>query len=347
MSDDIAIELRGLTKRFGGFVAVNQLSFEIRRGEALGFLGPNGAGKSTTMKMLAGILKPDGGTIRINHDGQLTVLSQLNQDALLTNLGFLIEAPEFYDTLTPRQLLTYFARLKGYPKNNLKRRVEEVVNMVGMSDWIDQPLRKFSKGMKQKIGVAQAFVHDPQIIVLDEPHSGLDPTARIGLRKLILLLKSRGKTLFISSHILHEIAEVCERVAIINHGQLLAFDTMDNLEELMEESAVKVEILAPLSTEETNPTLLRLMDDLRVIEGVLTESKPFVRYIPEMPGFEIQFDGRRETQANIFRVLAQTGLAVVEYSVPKTELLESLYMRLLSQSDHVVKQQVEIAEVLL
>ncbi|MHA1674757.1 MAG: ATP-binding cassette domain-containing protein, partial [Promethearchaeota archaeon] len=152
-STDILIELRQLSKKFGKFTAVDKVSLQIYRGECIGFLGPNGAGKSTTMKMVANLLRPTAGEIWIRTKGNLEQLSSQNKDRLLDNAGFLIESPAFYKTSTPRQILTYFAKLKGYPRPEIKSRVENIVGMIGLSKWIDEKIGTFSKGMKQKIGI--------------------------------------------------------------------------------------------------------------------------------------------------------------------------------------------------
>jgi len=161
---EVIIELNELSKNFKFVKAVNNLNLEIYRGEILGFLGPNGAGKTTTMKLMASLLKPTEGEIFIRENGKLQKLSSHNKDYLLDNIGFLIENPEFYKDRTPRQLLTLFAKLKGFPRNKIEDRVEEIVHMVGLSQWIDQKLGTFSKGMRQKIGILSAMVHDPAIL---------------------------------------------------------------------------------------------------------------------------------------------------------------------------------------
>ena len=205
----------------------------IYRGEILGYLGENGAGKSTTMKMMGWLLRSNQGSISIkDNGGDLETLNALNKDRLLNNIGFLIENPAFYPDVTPRQILRYFGELKGYPRKKIGARVEEIVEMIGMTKWIDTKIKNFSKGMRQKIGIISAIVHDPDIIVLDEPSTGLDPTARLLVREFILKLKSLGKTIFLSSHLLYEISEIADRIAIISHGKLVAIDTLENLEKM-------------------------------------------------------------------------------------------------------------------
>ncbi|MBD3341278.1 MAG: ATP-binding cassette domain-containing protein, partial [Candidatus Lokiarchaeota archaeon] len=152
-NNEIIIQFKDLTKKFGNFYAVSNLNLEIKRGEILGFLGHNGAGKSTTMKMMAYLITPTKGEILIRNDGSLEKLTRKNKDYLLDNIGFLIENPAFYGNMTPRQILTYFAKLKGYPRKKVKKRVEQMVGMMGMTKWIDTKVNTFSKGMRQKIGI--------------------------------------------------------------------------------------------------------------------------------------------------------------------------------------------------
>ncbi|GAH60169.1 unnamed protein product, partial [marine sediment metagenome] len=242
-NQEILIQIKNLTKKFGNFTAVKGVNLEIQRGEIVGFLGPNGAGKTTTMKMMSHLLKPNEGEVLIRANGELQKLTNRNKDYLLDNIGFLIEIPAFYGKVTPKEILKYFAKLKGYPRKNINERIDTVLKMVGMSEWKDKKIGTFSKGMKQKIGILSAIVHDPDIVVLDEPQTGLDPVARKEVRDFIMNLKKIGKTVFLSSHLLYEISEVADRIAIIHHGKLIAFDTLDNLEGKAMKSVIHFELL--------------------------------------------------------------------------------------------------------
>ncbi len=325
----ILIEFRNISKIFGKFAAVSNINLKIYQGEVLGFLGPNGAGKSTTMKMMANLLEPTEGEVLIRQNDNLEKLTKHNQDELLENVGFLIENPAFYKNISPRQILTLFAKLKGYPRNKIKERVEEVVNLVGMSEWIDEKIGTFSKGMRQKIGVVSALVHDPSIIVLDEPHTGLDPSARIEVRDLILKLKEMNKTVFLSSHLLYEVSEVADRVAIISHGIIVACDTLDNLEEQAKQSIIDLEII---SSEDPGSNIKKMVS---IIGSYLNGP---IKYTKDTKIYELDFDGTPEKQFEILNVLISNGIKVIEYSVPKAGLLESLYLKSISQSNPIVKQ---------
>ncbi|MFX1452772.1 MAG: ABC transporter ATP-binding protein [Promethearchaeota archaeon] len=322
---EILIKLKNLTKKFGSFYAASNINLEIKRGEIVGFLGPNGAGKSTTMKMMASLLRPTRGEIWIRSNGKLKLLTNRNKAYLLDNIGFLIENPAFYGDITPRQILKYFGRLRGYPRRHLNKRVEEVIAMTELSDWIDKKIKTFSKGMRQKIGIISALIHDPDIIVLDEPQTGLDPKARKDVRDLILKLKKMGKTIFLSSHLLYEISEVADKIAIINKGKLIAFDTLDNLELKARKSIINFELL---NVEKKN--INALLEDLNRIILPLTglNGNTKVLFNERSKIFEVPFNGVPENQSKIHKALFENHFEILEFSVPKANLLESLFIGL-------------------
>lgn len=223
-----AVRIVGLTKTFRGHLGlgktpgVRSLDLEVRRGESFGLLGPNGAGKTTTIKMLVGLLRPDGGTVEL--------LGRSPKDpAARARLGYLPENPYFYDYLTAREFLDFYGRLQGLPAARRRSVIEETLARVGLTDRGDTPLRKFSKGMVQRLGLAQAIQHDPDLLILDEPMSGLDPIGRREVRDLILDQRARGTTVLFSSHILQDAELVCDRVAILVQGSLACVGTLDEL----------------------------------------------------------------------------------------------------------------------
>jgi ABC-2 type transport system ATP-binding protein len=215
-----AIEIVGLEKIYNaGFWrkrskrALRPLNLVVDEGEIFGFLGPNGAGKTTTLKILMGLVFPTAGTARI-------LGMELDDPAMKSQIGFLPEQPYFYDHLTARELLHYYGQLSGVDGKQLSRKVEAVLEQVKLSNSANVQLRKFSKGMLQRVGIAQAILHDPKVVFLDEPMSGLDPMGRREVRNLIEELKARGKTVFFSTHILSDAEALCDRVGIIHHGEL-------------------------------------------------------------------------------------------------------------------------------
>ncbi|MHA1679599.1 MAG: ABC transporter ATP-binding protein [Promethearchaeota archaeon] len=335
------IQFKNITKKFGNFTAVSNVNLDIREGEIVGFLGPNGAGKSTTMKMMAFLLRPTEGEVYIrssNHggSGKLEKLKPENKDYLLDNIGFLIENPAFYNNVTPREILTYFGELKGYPRSALGARVEEVVEMVHMSDWIDKKIGTFSKGMRQKIGVVAAIVHDPAIVVLDEPHTGLDPQARRELRDFILALKKQEKTIFLSSHLLYEVSEVADRIAIISHGRIIACDSLGNLEAMAKKSIIKLELLN--MDDNIDARLKEIEAIVKPLSGVADiEEKDKVTFNKDTKTIDILFNGMPENQFAMLKALVTNQVEIIEFSVPKAGLLEDIYLNLINEPENPAK----------
>jgi len=331
-NDETIIQIKNLTKRFGDFYAVSNLNLEIKKGEILGFLGHNGAGKSTMMKMMAYLLVPTKGEILIRDNGRLEKLTGKNKDYLLDNIGFLIENPTFYGNMTPRQILTYFAKLKGYPRKKIKERVEDTVAMMGMTNWIDKKINTFSKGMRQKIGILSAIIHDPGIIVLDEPQTGLDPQARREVRNFILKLKEMGKTIIFSTHLIYEVSEVADRVAIISKGKLRAFDTLENLELKESKSIINFELLPPPG-ENLKEVLEQLNRIILPLTG-LEEPGNKVLFKKKSNIFTVTFNGNPENQLKIHNALFEDKYGIIEFSVPKASLLEDLFIGYTNDSDY-------------
>lgn len=216
----LAIEIKGLTKDYKlGFWrdrsrrALDNLDLNVGSGEVFGLLGHNGAGKTTTLKILFRLVFPTSGTARI-------LGKEINEVAIHRRVGYLPENPYFYDHLTPDELLSYSGRLFGLAKDDLRRRVNELIERVGLAESRNVAIRKFSKGMVQRVGIAQALVNDPDVVFLDEPMSGLDPLGRREVRDLVLQLREEKKTVFFSTHILSDAEVLCDRVAILSQGKL-------------------------------------------------------------------------------------------------------------------------------
>ncbi|MGD9394453.1 MAG: ABC transporter ATP-binding protein [Dehalococcoidia bacterium] len=222
MSEAIVIE--NLTKYYNKFLALKGLSLTVPANENVGLLGPNGAGKSTTLKILCGLIRASSGTAYI--DG-VDVSSKPEQ--ALAKIGAIVETPEFYSFLTPEETLGYLGRLRGMGGDNLKQRIKEVVKLVRLEEWSKVKIEKFSRGMKQRLGLAQTLLHDPPVLILDEPGLGLDPRGVVEFREIIEKA-GKEKTIFFASHQLTEVSQVCNQVAIIDHGKLLAYDSIAALE---------------------------------------------------------------------------------------------------------------------
>lgn len=218
------IEIEGLTKRFGAFTAVDDVSFTVKRGEVLGFLGPNGAGKSTTMRMLAGFMTPSAGTARIcGHDVQRDSI------AARKALGFLPEGAPVYPDMTVTGFLRFVAAVRGYNGGEAADRVEHAIGLTQLDSVRLQPVETLSKGFKRRVGLAQSMLHDPPVLVLDEPTDGLDPNQKHEVRALIARMAPE-KAIVISTHILEEVGAVCTRAIIIAHGCIVADGTPAQLE---------------------------------------------------------------------------------------------------------------------
>jgi ABC-2 type transport system ATP-binding protein len=302
----LAVETIDLTKDYAvGFVrkrprrALDHLNLEVGTGEVFGLLGPNGAGKSTTLKLLLRLISPTSGTGRI-------LGCELDDVAVHARIGFLPENPYFYDHLTAREFLNYAAELFGMGKVERRRRVGELLEKVGLAGSGDCPLRKFSKGMLQRVGIAQALVNDPEIVFLDEPMSGLDPLGRREVRDLILELKGAGKTIFFSTHILSDAEMLCDRVAILDLGKLQG---CGELREILRLGASLTEIVL----EKPSP---------EVLKGLEALSTRIVR-----TGERVRVEVPEESQVlNAIDVIARQGGRIVSLNPVKMSL-EDYFMK--------------------
>jgi ABC-2 type transport system ATP-binding protein len=243
-----AISIKGLTKDFSVTLrgvklrAVDSLNLEVAEGQVYGLLGPNGSGKSTTIKIILGLLEATVGDVRVFGVPSGKVQAR-------RNVGYLPEAPYFYRYLSGRELVRFYARVCGVPSASLKSRVDEVIAWVGLSGAADRRVGTYSKGMLQRIGLAQALVHDPKLIVLDEPTAGVDPVGSAEMCELIMKLKQQGKTVLITSHLLAQIEDVCDRVAILDRGKLIVEGALNDLVGQRDRQALIVDPLPPAEIE--------------------------------------------------------------------------------------------------
>jgi ABC-2 type transport system ATP-binding protein len=279
--------------------AVRGISLEVRRGEIFGFLGPNGAGKTTTIKMLMGLMAPTSGTMEI-----LGVKAPSPE--VMARVGFLPENPYVFPYLSPREFVTLCGRLSGLRGEALGRRVEAVVDRVGMGYAIDRAVSKLSKGMLQRVGLAAALVHDPELLVLDEPMSGLDPVGRKEVRDLVLEEKKRGRTVFFSSHILSDVEMLCDHVTILRRGEVVV--------------AGELHALLGAGKRRSEITLANVPEALR---DALAKAAHLTRTVGERVVMEVEGDAAvREVVAQAFEAGAR-----LESVMPKRETLEDLFVR--------------------
>ncbi len=315
------IEVEHLTKYYGNFLAVDDLSFKIEDGHVYGLLGPNGAGKSTTMNILTGCLSLSEGTVKIGgHD----ILLESEQAKKL--IGYLPEQPPLYLNETVIEYLTFVGEAKGVKSKELRKQIEEAINKVGLNDVKDRIISKLSKGYKQRVGIAQALLGNPEIIILDEPTVGLDPIQIIEIREFI---KNLGKdhTVIFSSHILSEVQAICEQVLIISKGKLVAFDTPDNLEKLMlTSSSVVFEVKA------SEKDIKEILSNIKGIKSFNITSKN------EGSSVEVTLNNEvdsKEVCGNITIDFAKKDMAVFEMHTNKANL-EDVFLEL-TEKKEVVK----------
>ena len=224
------IEIKNLHKKYDDITVVNNLSLSINIGEVLGFLGPNGAGKSTTMKMVTGFISPTSGEINVKG---LSVKDHVYE--IKKHIGYLPEGAPQYGEMTVYDFLLFIAKIRGIEKNNIKHSIESVIENLSLHDVVNKRIEHLSKGFKRRVGIAQAIIHDPEILIMDEPTNGLDPNQKYDVRELIKKI-SKNKTIVISTHILEEVEAVCTRAAIIAKGKLLFDDTPSKLQSLSDGS---------------------------------------------------------------------------------------------------------------
>jgi ABC-2 type transport system ATP-binding protein len=310
-----SIEASNLSKHYGSFAAVSNLNLKLEGAKCVGFLGPNGAGKTTALKMFTDLIRPSSGEALING---INVHKQKKK--ALESVGTLIEMPEIYHALTPREALTMIAEIRGVPKAERKRRVEEAVSEVRMIEWIDKRVGKFSKGMKQRICVASAIVSDPAVILLDEPTTGLDPRGMSEVRDIIKSLKNKKRLIFMSSHLLSEVSDVCDEVAIIDHGKLIVYDTLSNVTAKVSggDNVVEIELRNTVDVELVNNIIAKL---------------PYITNVEKSDGntFRIKFAGGLDTQEKLLADLVKMKIGIVGYK-PASSALEGAYLSLIKDT---------------
>jgi ABC-2 type transport system ATP-binding protein len=311
------IEIAGLRKTYSvGFfkktekVALKGLSLEVSEGEVFGYLGPNGAGKTTTLKLLMGLMFPTAGSAKI-------LGRPINDPQVKATIGFLPEHPYFYDYLTATELLEYYAQLSGVPAKERSPRTRKMLEKVGLAEAANTQLRKFSKGMLQRAGIAQAIIHDPKIVFLDEPMSGLDPIGRREVRDLIQELNSEGKTIFFSTHILSDAETLCDRVAVLNKGELRGVGVVADL---LADTDEKVEIVWQGVTA---------IEAMRAINAETRITGETVRAVLEKSKLDAAIDAIRRVKGQLISV------------TPVRATLEEYFLKRIAQPSEKVPQEVK------
>lgn len=308
---EFAIETNDLTKRYGSLTAVNKLNLKVKTNTIHGFLGPNGAGKTTTIKLLVGLLKPDEGTISIF--GQEVVGDR--PDVRL-RMGYMPELPKFPKHLTGYELLDIYGKMYGLNVQERREQVPRLLEMVGLKDRGNDRIGKYSKGMQQRIGIAQALINNPELVIMDEPSLGLDPVGMVEVREIMKAIVKRGMTVFISSHLLHEVQQVCSHITIINRGITIASDTLENLSnQLLGPSTLEVEV-----TKLTG-AIVKNVKKLPFVSSISKEDNKLV----------IQVEKQEDVRPQVSEAVTKSGGVIVTMNL-KERNLEDVFMKLIIKS---------------
>ncbi len=313
--DEVVLETQGLTKRYGDFVAVDHLDLAVRRGEVFGLLGPNGAGKTTTILMFLGLTEPTEGTVRVL--GFDPVRQPLSVKA---RVGYLPEQLGFYENLTARENLIYTAKLNGLRRDEAYRRIDEALEQIGLTEAADKPVSTFSRGMRQRLGLADVLIKKPEIIIMDEPTQGLDPGVALEFLEIIRDLKAQGITILLSSHLLHQVQAVCDRVGLFHRGRMVLEGTVEELAQQVLGGAYRIHLEAEGPQEALVEALRHLNDVVRV------EREDTRAYLVE---------ARRDMRAEVSRAIHEAGGALLsmDMELPSLDEVYARYFELQEVSD--------------
>jgi ABC-2 type transport system ATP-binding protein len=311
------IEVQHLTKRYGPFTAVDNVTFTVERGEILGFLGPNGAGKTTTMRVLTGYMPPtEGKAIVAGFDIQEQPIEAKRR------IGYLPETPPLYPDMTVRDYLSFVAKIKGVPRADRQARIDTVMERTRIADMANRHCSKLSKGYKQRVGLAQAIIHNPEVLILDEPTAGLDPKQILETRKLIKELAG-DHTIILSTHILPEVSQTCQRVVIINKGKVVAVDTPDNLTAKLRGSETMY-VQVDAAGADAGATL-RQVSGVRRVEPADTRGAA--------TAFEVESEQGHDVRRDLAATVVRQGWGLLELR-PMRMSLEDIFLQLTTQETH-------------
>ncbi|MGZ8481814.1 MAG: ATP-binding cassette domain-containing protein [Candidatus Limnocylindria bacterium] len=321
MSPAPVVETRGLVKRYGEHLAVAGIDLLVGPGEIYGLVGPNGAGKTTTMKILATLLAPTAGEAYVTG-----IPVDADPIEVRRRIGYMPDYYGVYDDLKVWEYLDFFARCYGVPANRRATMIGELLSIVGLEDKRNDYVEALSRGMRQRLCLAHTLVHDPALLILDEPASGLDPRARVEMREILRELRRMGKTVLVSSHILPELAEMCTGVAIIDRGRLLRSGSIHEIERSLRATALlRIEILGDEAERTAAADWLRT--DSRV--GDVLEAEADAHGIIRL---EVAFDGDTGAQADVLRTMVEAGHRVVGFSQATSDL-EEIFLKVTGQTD--------------
>ena len=318
------IKVEGLSKIYGEHIAVDDISFEVKEGHIYGFLGPNGAGKSTTMNIITGYISPSAGTVEVN--GYL-----MGKDTLKAkkSIGYLPEIPPLYPDMNVKEYLTFVAKIKGIAKSEREAEISRVMEATAITDMQKRLIKHLSKGYKQRVGIAQAILGSPKVIILDEPTVGLDPEQIIEVRTLIKSLKG-DHTVILSSHILSEISATCDEVLVIANGRMVACDTTENL--LKNHKNVKNIKINVKGDKEKIEEVLKGIESLEEVK--------FIEDKGESSVFEVSCDASKDVREDISFALSDARLLILEMS-EETSSLEDIYLTLVKEADEAYEAEMK------
>lgn len=313
-----AITIRNLTRHFGRLEAVENLSLQIPAGSLFGLIGPNGAGKTTTLRMLAGLLEPTSGEIRIN---ELPIRKYWRE--IQWQIGFMPDDFGVYEDLLVWEYLDFFARCYKLSAQRRRQSIEELLELVDLGEKRNAYVHTLSRGMRQRLCLAHALIHDPQVLLLDEPASGLDPRARVEMRELLRELRSMGKTILLSSHILTELAELCDSIAILERGRLVISGPLEEIyRQVAGNRLLRLQILSEWSQAEA---ILQAQPSIRQIHPAPSEVPyPSADHALQV---DLEFEGDAYASADLLTTLVQSGVRLASYSEVASDL-EEAFLRL-------------------
>jgi ABC-2 type transport system ATP-binding protein len=316
---DLAVETSGLTKRYGSLTAVNNLDLRVKRNTIHGFLGPNGAGKTTTIKILVGLLKPNEGTVKVLgqkiHGGKSNIFTQwfYEQADSRLSIGYMPELPKFPKHLKGAELLDIYGQMTGMSQQQRKEQIPKLIKLVGLKGRENDLIGKYSKGMQQRIGIAQTLLNDPELVILDEPSLGLDPVGMVEVREVVREIAKEGRTVLVSSHLLFEVEQICTHITIINRGTALISDTLQKVSGLLSGPAILHVEVAKISTE-----IINAVKKIPSVSSVVQTGNTL----------RIQLKTHEDTRIKVSQEITRSGGIIIAMS-QRTSNLEDVFIQLI------------------
>ncbi|MBN1682142.1 ABC transporter ATP-binding protein [Candidatus Bathyarchaeota archaeon] len=309
---EIPIEIENLTKKFGSITAVKNATLKVEPGSIHGFLGPNGAGKSTTIKILLGLLKADEGKAKIFGKNALDGSPEIRQ-----NVGYMPELPKFPKHLTGEELLELYGQMYGVPKDEIKKDIPHLIELVGLSGREQNKIGEYSKGMQQRLGIAQAMINDPELLILDEPSIGLDPVGMVEIRNLLKSIAKEGRTIFLSSHLLNEVQQICTHITIINKGSIQASGSLSDLRNgLSLEPSIILEVL------NLNDNIVEAVKTIPNVKDTVVDGQRL----------RVNLNTREDVRSLVSQKITSMGGVIIEMN-QTIETLEDVFLKLVTKPE--------------